>query len=708
MKIINIFLASSIDEFKNERNELQCFINDVAEDFRDRYDTDIRVQRCEKVDPRYVKGRSQDEFNELIKNSEICIFLFFTKAGEYTIEEFEVARKAFEASENGKPKIYTYFKTIDNVSVDKSVTDFMSELDKNLKHFYQTFSHIDTVKLRVLLNLKMQEMDFISVEFEDGKCIVDGKETLDLSNVAEFANNGVLKQLNEELLSIDKEYFEMKPIYATGKADEAFCKKYAEIAARKQNLIEQIEELQKKIFNISLRMCDDEVHGKVTLRQKEAYRLFELGDLEGANNILDFDEISNDYQRRKEIRKQEQIKEARIFVRESITKIEVLTAMTNYKGRFDDIENIYDTIIPEIFEIKIELSILLKYIIFLKEQNSFEKALELINKFACFDEFIEDEFRYAITHITAAIYKELGNSKKELQYYNKALNMLEKIYDKQPYKFCLNKSELLLDLGLYYKTIGNFKTSKKYLISAWNLTNEFPQVFRNSEELISISIGLANLYLDECNHTRAIDYIYSAYEKIKNLESNERNDYYQVVCCTQIGFIYSMCKKYNDSKVYFLSALRLLEELYEINPKQYCINLICAYDNLGNTYRYLKEYTNAHNELNKARRLINTDILSQFKFSQYLANNYNSFGSLFCDEGNVIEAEKQFLKAIKIYKKLYETNKEIFLEDLASCYFNLAELKNDKIYYNISYELAIQQPSKLYCNQIIERYKKYF
>ena len=37
-------------------------------------------------------------------------FIFFTKAGQYTREEFGVARQRF--LETGKPKIYTYFKVL--------------------------------------------------------------------------------------------------------------------------------------------------------------------------------------------------------------------------------------------------------------------------------------------------------------------------------------------------------------------------------------------------------------------------------------------------------------------------------------------------------------------------------------------------------------------------------------------------------------------
>lgn len=591
MKEIKIFLASSIDEFKNERNELQCFIDDMAREFRKNYDIDIEVLRCEKVDPRYVKGRSQDEFNELIKNSEMCIFLFFTKAGEYTVEEFEVARKAFEVSENGKPKIYTCFKTINDVSVEKSVTDFMSELDKNLKHFYQTFSHIDTVKLRVLLNLKMQEMDFISVEFDDGKCIVDGKETLDLSNVAEFANNGILKDLKLELEKIEKKYFELKPLYVSGQADDIACGKYADIVSKRQNLIDQITELQKSIFNISLRMCDDEVHGKMTQRQKEAYRLFELGDLEGANNILDFNEITNDYQRRKEIRKQEQLKEARIFIRESITKIEVLTAMTNYKNRFEEIEKIYDTIVPEVLEYKIEIEVLYRYTMLLDMLEEYKyknnsKLLEIAivteqllskNKNDCDFIWLYDIYNIIIENITIKADRDKYKIKIN-NLFNRAL--IEGV----PYN---NLDELVYKTNCVAELMELHKFGSEKIISLYcntlniiiNSGNE-----NNKRCLAKIYLALGDIYyqlkdmknaekyyvlFNECSNSMTDE---KTLEKLKLLLQN-------CIKCIENGTKFSDFFFTKNDKNNWLKELYVIEKLFSIN-KKYAKDLLETYNML--------------------------------------------------------------------------------------------------------------------------------
>lgn len=171
----------------------------------------------------------------------------------------------------------------------------MNELDKTFGHYYGMFDHIDTVKLRILLSLKFQEMDFLEIKTEDGKCIIDNKTIMSLENVSEFSNNRNLEELKKELQQTEEEYYRLKPIYSKGNYDREFCDYYGKIATKRKNLTSSIDELQKSIFEISLRMSNDKIHGEVTIRQKEAYRLFELGDYEGCLSVLDYDEIMDDF-----------------------------------------------------------------------------------------------------------------------------------------------------------------------------------------------------------------------------------------------------------------------------------------------------------------------------------------------------------------------------------------------------------------------------
>ena len=365
MKKIKIFLGSSITEFEKERNELELFIRNISDRFEDNYNIKIVPLRCENMDNHIRRDGTQNAINEeLVLDSDMCFFIFFTRAGEFTQQEFEVAFEKFR--KDGRPKIYIYFKNLkDGEKAEDSVREFMNRIDNELSHYHGVFDHIDTIKLRILLNLKLQEMDFVSVEFENGKCVVDGKDELDLSNVSEFANNGLLKQLQQELAEVEEQYMQMKPIYAKGGESDSFCKKYAKVASKRQNLIDTIDELQKNIFNMSLRIGKDEVHGEITLRQKEAYRLFELGDYEGCMSVLDENEIDNDFFAFEKQEEQKLKKRASIYIKEHKTAIDILMTMTSYKNRFNEIEERYEKIVKVAEKYLIELNEIYNYANFL-------------------------------------------------------------------------------------------------------------------------------------------------------------------------------------------------------------------------------------------------------------------------------------------------------------------------------------------------------
>ena len=243
MRKIKIFIGSSIVEFKNERQELENFIHNLSNDFINKYEIMIIPFTCEAADNAMARTRKQDEYNKQIAESEMCFFLFFTRAGEYTIEELNYAFNTFKSSEQGKPKVYVYFKIVrDNAGTDDSIENLKQILDKNYGHFFSTFESLDTVKLRILLNLKFQEMNFLSIEVNEGQLLLDGKPVsgVEMSGVGEFANNGSLQELESRLKDIEKRYYELLPMYRKGDCSDEVYKEFCDIAGKRSSLKERV------------------------------------------------------------------------------------------------------------------------------------------------------------------------------------------------------------------------------------------------------------------------------------------------------------------------------------------------------------------------------------------------------------------------------------------------------------------------------------
>lgn len=345
MKIIKIFLASSIKEFKHERELLELFIRNVSDHFESKYQIKIRLILCENIDPAYTAERKQEEYNQIIRECEMVFFIFFTKLGEFTFEEFFVAKKQFE--ECGTPKIYTYFKNLSSSEVmEQALVEFMAWLDNDLGHYHTTFEHLDTIKLRMLLNIKLRELNFSEICAKDGMCCIDNIPVLPLENVSEFCNNGSLQELLDTYKAKELEYQRLKALYIANQQNQKICEEYAQVCAKRDTLSNDIQKLQERILRITLDICSSQTKGTITQRQRDAYRLFEKGDMTGCMRILDAADIDREYKTRETMLEELARDNAAKYICEHMTAIDVLSSMIDNPHRYKEIAERYEKIIP--------------------------------------------------------------------------------------------------------------------------------------------------------------------------------------------------------------------------------------------------------------------------------------------------------------------------------------------------------------------------
>ena len=219
MKTIKLFLASSIVEFEHERKELGDYIRTLNDHYMEcGSDIYIKLEVCEDLSNALAKERKQEEYNKKIRESDFFYILFGKAAGEYTIEEFDVALEHFKETES--PRIYTYFQKLpDGVEAADSVKRFMERLDKELGHYYSQFSHIDSIKLNMLIEITRSKAVSGKLDIKDGKALLNGKEMLSLDNVPIFRNNEELQKLREEIGALRKERAELAVKFAENPED---------------------------------------------------------------------------------------------------------------------------------------------------------------------------------------------------------------------------------------------------------------------------------------------------------------------------------------------------------------------------------------------------------------------------------------------------------------------------------------------------------
>ena len=605
MKKIHIFLASSLTEFAMERLEIEQFIRNVSDDFEEKYNIKLKPFLCEHVDPAYTSGRKQEEYNTIIRDCDFCFFIFFTKAGEYTREEFDVARAQFDAA--GKPHIYTYFKEVEDGRAEQSLRDFVDMLDKELGHFYSTFSHIDTVKLRILLCIKLQEMDFLEIKAEDGHCVVDGQKVLPLTNVAEFANNQQLVALQRELATVEEEYFALKAQYHSHMGDADFYSRYSRVAGRRQTLMDEIAELQGLIFNMSLQMVKDDTHGDITPRQKKAYQLFEQGDYEGCMAVLDAADIDNDFlAQRKRIREQEEAV-CRKYIREHKTAIDILMTMKQYEGRFAEIEQRYDAILPIILEMNVEVNTARAYANYLYDQNKDAKAIPIFEQLL--ERYTNEADKAAMLNMLSLLYGHLGKKEQKEHATLQAIAIREALATKNPDRFNPDLARSYNNAGNFYDDQGQPNKAEAFYLKA-----------------IAIREALAAKNPDRFNPDLATSY-------------------------NNAGNFYKNQGQSDKAEAFYLKAIAIREVLAADNPDRFNPDLAESYNNAGIFYKKQGQSDKAEAFYLKAIAI--REVLAAKnpdRFNPDLARSYNNAGNLYKSQGQLDKAAEYFAKA-KALKK---------------------------------------------------------
>ena len=195
---IKIFLASS-KELEEERlifADLVGHLNKALEG----QDIIISLVKWEYVDASMGPEHKQEEYNEQLRDCDLCIVLYWTSFGKWTKMELDTAYEEKCAGRNPK-RLYVYFK--DGEEISEELQKFRDGFPENYGHFFSDYKNIDTLKAHFLL----QFMDYLSnsikdsgvIEIHNSKVIINGKPYVELANVPIIGNNEKYKLLQKTI-----------------------------------------------------------------------------------------------------------------------------------------------------------------------------------------------------------------------------------------------------------------------------------------------------------------------------------------------------------------------------------------------------------------------------------------------------------------------------------------------------------------------------
>ena len=720
MKNITVFLASS-DELKNDRNSFHSLVASLDEIFEPR-GYRIRCRRWEDFSAFCTGSRTQDDYNRIVRASDICICMFHRKAGEYTIEEFNQALDEYVKSQS-HPKTFVYIRAlIEGEMEDEALKRFKEDLFDRVGHYWCNYATDDAMKLHFVMQLERiipsvsgnaSVTEGNHFKIENGVVSLYGHKIAELDNLSFAAENPEYLSLKESIARLNTEIARLR---ATGVAElqPMIDEKQAELYKKRESL----NRLESRLFDLALSINKLIGSGTpVSERKRLAIEMFERGNSKGVVEILNEKDIAADAaQARKEIEQGKllvdsgrSLIEAGLQKTRSLAEEYVLRAkalMTDYELACHAYEQGIELTRANLSEEELAKS-LFEYGHFLQTNKRYDLAevryrenLDICQRLAAISPYAYEPDLAGTQNNLGVLYNNTQRYKESEKMYLSALKICQRLTAANPQVYEPDLAMTQNNLGLLYSDIRRYEESEEMHLSAveiyQRLTIVNPQVYE--PDLAMAQSNLGTLYKDTRRYEDSEKLCLSAMEIRRRLAAANPQVYEPDLAMTQynLGCLYSDTQRYEDSEKMYLSAMEIRRRLAVANPQVYEPDLADTQYNLGCLYYNIQRYEDSEEmylsalEVYQRLTAVNPQV-----YEPYLVRACNNLSFLFLAQGNFEEAERyaregskydfthhaiytnlaaslllqgRYAEAEEIYLRYKEELKEDFLSDFEDFY----------------------------------------
>jgi len=622
MKTIKIFLASS-EELKDERNTMADLILHLNKLFKGR-GLEFELEKWEYLDASMTGKRKQDEYNEVLKQCDICMVLFWRKFGSFTGEELDTAYNRMK--QNEKPyKIYVFFKNPNSDELTQELKDFIANYEKRFGgHFFCKFQNEDTMKLEFLLQLENYQKDLIgekTIEVRNEHVYVDNEEMVDLNNLPFAAQNDGYKRMQNDLANlrdnIEKKRHDLEEkksalertkselsklpnmdsfqsiIDMAQKTVDVTENELQQYIDNKNKLEKDFEREQQNLFNTARRIIQQRGE-KISERMDRAIEAFEEGDARRADIILDEAELDAN----------QILTDLRLTKQISYQSIEELILKASVRMSNDSIP--IDIRIDQTHEIYQQTTVLAKesgyppqkmdellrsYGSFLHHYGKYDEALIIREELLDLRMRIygENHIKTGFTHILVALdQNEMRLLDDAISNYTIALKIIEKELGTDH-----------IDTALIYNNIGCVYSDKKDYMTAISYYKKALYIRIKLEGEISAEVGesihnIGNAFDDLGQYKEALEHHQRSLKIF--LQHYGRDHIHTADSYNSIGCIWGHLGEPQKAIEYISIAVEIREKLlgfrHPSTLKAY-FNMGIQYDSMGNNKQAFEWYNKA-------------------------------------------------------------------------------------------------------------------
>ena len=663
MKNITVFLASS-DELKNDRNSFHSLVASLDEIFEPR-GYRIRCRRWEDFSAFCTGSRTQDDYNRIVRASDICICMFHRKAGEYTIEEFNQALDEYVKNQS-HPKTFVYIRAlIEGEMEDEALKRFKEDLFDRVGHYWCNYATDDAMKLHFVMQLERiipsvsgnaSVTEGNHFKIENGVVSLYGHKIAELDNLSFAAENPEYLSLKESIARLNTEIARLR---ATGVAElqPMIDEKQAELYKKRESL----NRLESRLFDLALSINKLIGSGTpVSERKRLAIEMFERGNSKGVVEILNEKDIAADAaQACKEIEQGKLLVDSgRSLIEAGLQKTRSLAE--EYVLRAKALMTDYAE--PRRFELAC---------------HAYEQGIELTRANLSEEELAKSLFEYGCFLQTNKRY-DLAEVR-----YRENLDICQRLAAISPYAYEPDLATTQNNLGLLYSDTQCYGESEEMYLSAVEIYQRLsvvdPRVY--DPDLARTRNNLGNLYRDTQRYGESEEMYLSAVEIYQRLSVVNPLVYEPDLAMVQnnLGNLYRDTQRYKESEEMYLSALEIYRRLAAANPLVYEPDLAMVQNNLGLLYSDIQRYEDSEKmhlsavEIYRRLAAANPQV-----YEPDLAETQNDLGILYSDTRRYEESEEMYLSAMEIRRRLAAANLQVYEPYLVMTQYNLGFL-----YYNI-------------------------
>lgn len=579
MKTIKIFLASS-EEMENDRNAFGNLIRRLDKIYEQR-GIRIRLFEWEDHDAAYNDRRKQDEYNEQIRDSDLFLALFHTRAGQFTVEEFDVATEEFRR--HASPKIYTYFKELQpHEQETPELAAFKKKLFEELGHYWCRYNNRDTMQLHFVMQLQLVEnRQMEELKVKNGHVTIAGMSVASMDRLPFAAGNEDYQHMNAELDGLPAKIEKARLRADKYPDDEDLLDELQQLLNRYNQLKEIFSRHQELLFNTAKRVAQLQA-SHITDRMRRAINAFNQGRVHDANLILDEAEhdasqVLQEYCQSRELTEQKRQRVA-ASINELLLKASTLLADTSCPAeeRVKQASNLYaqaDAMAQEIeYEKEKYGNLLFAYAEFLLEYACYDKALETYDRLLSFcKELYGTEHPDTITvyNNKGLIYSQQGNYEKALKYHSKALEIKLKVFGEDHAKTAMSYN----NIGFIHFLRGNHEKASEYYRKALEIRLK-TLGDRHPETAMSYN-NIGGIYSEKGYNGKALTYFSKALEIQVEAFGEEHPE--TAASYNNIGTVYYKLGNLEKALEYYSRALEIQQKIFgEKHP-----NTANSYNNMG-------------------------------------------------------------------------------------------------------------------------------